>query len=191
MITILATSASFFFALTYVLTRVGLKLCNPLSGVLISTFSAMVISLAIFIFTSSIEELAQMAILFFIVGGILGVFLARLLLYIAIDRVGAAIASPLSEIKPLFSGLAAILILGEKFTFPIALGMFAIIIGSITISSEQSGGKIDKKWKKKDLIYPVLAGIFLRKLERVTLKIVLGSIFIVGGTVLLSLLTPN
>jgi uncharacterized membrane protein len=231
-----------------------------------------------------------MAVLFFVAGGILGVFLARLLLYVGIDRVGAAIASPLSEIKPLFSGLAAILILGEKFTYPIALGMFSIIIGSITISSEQSGGKIDKKWKRKDLIYPVLAGacwglahfsrkiglnvipnpivgvtlqnatvlvffplltlnrrtrlvlnnknawsifsivglftffahiclfyalklgdlvivtplasvspffvlvfagIFMKKLERVTLKIVIGAVFIVGGTALLSLLSPN
>ncbi len=158
MVAIFAISSSFFLALSYVFTRVGLRHSNPLSGVLITMVSSLAISLIISLFAIPLKLFFNKGVLFFIAVGVLGPFLARFFFFIGIQRVGASIAAPISEIKALFSAITAVLILGESFTFSIALGMILITAGAAIIGSEESGGQIEKKWSRKDLIFPFLAG---------------------------------
>ncbi|TET44715.1 MAG: DMT family transporter [Dehalococcoidia bacterium] len=158
MVATLAFSSAFFYGLSNVLTQVGLRGSNTLSGLLISQLSTLAASLFIFLFVIPIDQFANRAVLYFVAAGVMGPFIARFLLYVGINRVGSSIASPLYETKPLFSTIAAVVILGERLTTSIALGMFLIITGAAAISSEKSGGQIEKKWSRKDLIFPVMAG---------------------------------
>jgi len=97
--------------------------------------------------------------LFFIASGFVGPFLGRILLFEGIDRVGASIACTVFEAKPIFSVLIAMLILSERLTLPILSGVVLMMLGTVIISRERSGGDIVKRWSGKDLIVPVSAGI--------------------------------
>jgi DME family drug/metabolite transporter len=159
MVEILALSASLFWGLSYIFTRVGLRGSNPFTAVLITSICSLSVSLILALITVPIDPFMQPAIIYYIAAGFLGPCISRFLLYIGIDRVGASIAVPLSEIKPLFAAIAAVLILGERLFTSIALGTILIILGVVTISLKESGGLIEKRWSKRDLIFPILAGV--------------------------------
>jgi uncharacterized membrane protein len=84
--------------------------------------------------------------------------MGRFLLYIGINRVGSSIASTLYSIKPLFSAIAAVLILGENLTTAIAAATVIMVAGLAIVSFEESGKKLESTWSKKDLIFPIMAG---------------------------------
>ena len=158
MVALLAIGSAFFMALQSVVFRVGLKYSNPLSAFLIVQIACLVASLGICVFAVPLDQFANRAVLYFIAAGAMGPYIARFLLLEGIDRVGSAISSSLSQTKPLFSAIAAVMILGESLTVSIALGMILIVFGVATIGSEESGGQIEKEWSKKHLIFPILAG---------------------------------
>ena len=49
--------------------------------------------------------------------------------------------------------------LGERLTLPIFLGILFMMIGAVIIGWEKDGGEIAKKWSRKDLLYPLSAGV--------------------------------
>jgi uncharacterized membrane protein len=157
MAAIFAITSAFLYGLSNVITRIGLQYANILSAVLITLLSCVISSLILCFFFTSLNQFLNKAVLFFLAAGIIGPFWGRFFLYQGIDRVGTSIASPLSETKPLFSAIAAVLVLGEKLTSSIAFGVLLMMVGTATISGEQSGGQIEKKWSKKDLIFPARA----------------------------------
>lgn len=156
---LLAISSSFFWGLAYIISRVGLRHSNVLSGVFITSISSLCYSLIISLLCIDLAVFANRAVFYFIAAGIIGPFIGRVFLYMGLDRVGASIGSPLSEIKPLYAAIGAVLFLGERLSPSIVLGTLLIIIGVITISLEESGGAIEKRWSKKDLTFPILAGV--------------------------------
>jgi len=157
----LALGSAFFYGLSNVISRVGLRSANSITGVLISQLSSTAAALIICIFTVPLDHLVSWAaIMYFAIAGLIGPLLARFLLYMGIDRVGTSIATPAYETKPLFSILAALIVLGEEFTIFIGIGMVLIIIGAAIVGSEESGGQIEKKWSRKDLVFPFAAGAF-------------------------------
>jgi len=97
-------------------------------------------------------------VLYFILAGITGAFMARYLLYVGMEKVGVSIAVSLANMRPLFGSIIAVMILGEKLTLPIAGSTLLIIAGAIAISWDKSGGYFEKTWSRKDLIFPILAG---------------------------------
>lgn len=156
---ILAIGSAFFLGFTVIITRIGLRRCDALSALLINMVSCLLLSFIISLFTIPPKLFASRAVLYFIAAGCIGPCIGRFLLFVGINRVGASIASPLSQAKPLFAALVAVGVLGEELTLPIALGTLLIIAGAATISSEESGGAIEKKWSKRDLVFPLLAGV--------------------------------
>lgn len=158
-IVILAISAAFFWALDNVIIRIGLTHSNTRVAVLIAQLSAFIASLSVAIFTASLDRLAGRGVLYFIGAGIMGSFLARILLYVGIHRVGSSIAAALNQTRPLFAAAAAIVILSETMTTSIALATSLMIIGTATISLEQSGGQIERKWSRKNLVFPLMSGV--------------------------------
>jgi drug/metabolite transporter (DMT)-like permease len=158
MAALFAICSAFLYGLSIVITRIALRYANILSAVLISLLSCVVSSLILCLFFTSPSQFLNTAVLFFLAAGIIGPFFGRFFLYQGIDRVGTSIASPLYETKPLFSAIAAVFILGEKLTSPIACGVLLMMVGTATISLEQSGGQIEKKWSKKDLVFPLISG---------------------------------
>lgn len=155
MVVLFAISAAFFNSLAIFFTRIGLRHYSPFTAFVISLVSLLVVSVTLALFTVPLDWLTNPAVLYFIAAGFIGPFLGRMLFYTGIGRVGAAIASPLHSTKSLFATLAAVAILGESLTLPMALGILLIIVGAASISSEDGGGTIEKKWTKKDLLFPI------------------------------------
>jgi len=96
--------------------QIGLKDTDTFSGALISMIFSFIGSLFLFICYVPLSHFANWALIYFIIAGLSGPCIGRFLLYIGINRVGSSIASTLYSIKPLFSAIAAVLILGENLT---------------------------------------------------------------------------
>jgi uncharacterized membrane protein len=157
---LLSIISAFFYALNMVIARVGLKEMDSFSGGVISMCFSLAGSVVAFAVVMPTHTISARAVIFFALAGISGPCLGRLLLYVGINRLGSAIASSLYAIKPLFSALAAVALLGEKITPGIGIGTLIIIIGLIVIGSADNNSQIMAVWSKKDLIFPVLAGAF-------------------------------
>ena len=158
MAAIFAIASAFLYGISNVITRLGLRYANILSGVLISLLSCFVSSLALSLFSTSLNQFIDKAVLFFLAAGICGPFFGRFFLFQGIDRVGPSIAATLYETKALFSVVTAILFLSECVTLPILVGILLMMFGTTVISLERSGGQIEKKWSKKDLVFPLISG---------------------------------
>jgi uncharacterized membrane protein len=154
----LAIGSAFFYGLGIIFARIGLREANMISGLLITLIFLFMVSSGLALVTVPLHLFTSPALLYFMLAGILGTCFGQLLLFVGINRVGSSIAAPLYDTKPLFSALTAVLILGEGLTLTIGLGTLAMVIGSAIISLEESGGQIEKKWAKRDLIFPLSAG---------------------------------
>jgi len=158
MVIILSLGAAFFYAVGNILIQIGLRYSGVLAAVFINLVWGFLGGLSVYLFTASIEELFSIPVLYFILAGVMGSFIARLLSYMGIERIGTSICSALMQSKPLFSALAAVVILDERLTISMAFGIVLMVMGTATISFEESGGKMQGNWSKKDLIFPLMAG---------------------------------
>ncbi|MBU2497264.1 MAG: DMT family transporter [Proteobacteria bacterium] len=158
MASLLALTSSLFYALGMVVARIGLRDMDTFSGGLISMGFSLIGALVLFLFYLPIHEIAAQAIVCFVVAGISGPCIGRLLLYFGINRLGSSIAASLYATQPLFSAIAAVALLGERITPGIGAGTLIIVVGLAIISSEESGGGAEKKWSRRDLIFPIMAG---------------------------------
>jgi drug/metabolite transporter, DME family len=165
-----AIASAFLYALTNVLVKRGLSQTDPSSATIISLLGSFFSAFIFFLFYASIDNLFTRAFYFFLAAGIIGPFFGRLLLFKGIDRVGAAISTTLFADRTLFAVLGAMLLLGERLTPVIGLGIALMLAGTIIVSFEREGGQIKKDWSKIDLLFPIAAGAcygasqFLRKM---------------------------
>ena len=153
-----AIIAAFFYSLAMIMAQIGLKDTDTFSGALISMMFSFIGSLFLFIYYVPISHFANWGLIYFIIAGLSGPCLGRFLLYIGINRVGSSIASTLYSIKPLFSAIAAVLILSENLTKGIGAATLIMVAGLAIVSFEESGKRIERSWSKKDLLFPVMAG---------------------------------
>lgn len=153
-----AILSALLYALSNVLTRFGLLYASITTGVLISLLSCFCFVTVYALFTTSVEQYLNQGVFFFLAAGIIGPFLGRILLYLGIEKVGAAVASTLYEAQTLFSVFAALIFLGEDLNLSVFVGICLMVAGTITISFEKSGGQITRKWTKKDLLLPIASG---------------------------------
>ena len=154
----LAIAAAFLYGLAMITAQIGLKDTDTFSGALISMIFSVIGSLFLFIFYVPISHFANWGLIYFIIAGLSGPCMGRFLLFIGINRVGSSIASTLYSIKPLFSAIAAVLILGEHLTTGIAAATVIMVGGLAIVSFEESGKRIESSWSKKNLIFPIMAG---------------------------------
>ena len=96
--------------------------------------------------------------MFFALAGAIGPFLARILLFESVHRLGAALTGTLGGIYPLFASFIAIIFLGEKITLLIFLGTFSIILGVGIISRMERGSQ--RKFRKLYICIPILSALF-------------------------------
>lgn len=154
----LALLSAFFYSVSMVMARIGLKNMDTFSGAFISMGFSFIGSLILLVFFVPLSRFTGWGLIYFIIAGLSGPCIGRLLLFVGIKRLGSSTASTLYAIKPLFSATAAILILGESLTLGIAGATVIMVAGLAIISSKESGSQIQRSWSKKDLIFPIAAG---------------------------------
>ena len=158
MVVLVSLCAALCFGLSDFTTRVGLRYSNARSAILFTTISGLIVPVLIGIFYLPWHILNLRGLLYFILAGVTGAFIARYLLYVGMEKVGVSISVSLANMRPLFGSLIAVMVLDEKLTMPIAGSTLLIIVGAIAISWDMSDGHFEKTWSRRDLIFPILAG---------------------------------
>jgi uncharacterized membrane protein len=152
---LLALMSAFFNASATILIRQGLQHSNPQTGFWINLVVGVVgLWLAVLILTPG-DVFAIRALPYFIAAGLLGTVGGRLTRFLAIDKVGAAVAAPIINLNPFISAGLAILLLGEKVTLPILAGTLVIVVGTILLS--MSGRQVG--FQSRHLVYPFTAAL--------------------------------
>jgi uncharacterized membrane protein len=152
----LALTAALGFALARVVLRRALPHTTPLTAVVVSIVFTGTVLWIVAVLTAPLSLLATTAIWPFAIAGLLAPGLARLLVYIGIDRVGAARASAISPVGPFSAIILAVVFLGERPSGSLLAGAFCIVAGTVLLSQQERGGRA---WRRRDLIFPLLGAM--------------------------------
>lgn len=113
---------------------------RPATGTAISLVVSFTLTavLALSLEWSTFFAMPAVALLWFLLLGIVNYPLARYMNYSSVNLVGASRSAPIISTAPLFSAVLAIIFLGETLSLPVALGTAAIVVGSILIVLERT-----------------------------------------------------
>ena len=153
---LLALSAALGFALARVVLRRALAHTTPLAAAAASILFTGTVLWIVAAFTAPLDALATTAVWPFVIAGLLAPGLARLLVYVGVDRVGAARASAMAPIAPFSAILLAIAFLGERPPGSLLAGAACIVTGSVLLSHQERNGP---PWRRRDLIFPFLGAV--------------------------------
>lgn len=125
-----------FWGIAPIFGKIGLVKVEPIVGLAIRTFIISIILLIFCLFTgkfSSFNQVTYKDALFLGAEGIFASLLGHLAYYYALKLGDVSKVSPLLAAYPAVTVLAAILFLGEKFTWNKFVGLIAIIAGVILV----------------------------------------------------------
>ncbi len=177
----IALLAALFFALANILSRKGLQNCDPVSAAALSVLFQTIILGVAAVFFVPVNLFFSGIVLVFIFTGFLSAFLGAQLEFLALNKIGASITSSITSASPLFTSVAAVIVLAERPTVFTAIGTLSIVIGVVVLSLklEKTGG-----WKKNGLIIALFAAL-AHGISAIPRKIALDTVTspILGGLV--------
>jgi drug/metabolite transporter, DME family len=174
---ILALVSAVLSAAATIFIRQGLRGGSAYAGFWLNVAVGAVGLWTAVLFTGGIGRTSTKGIVFFVLAGIIGTVAGRLLRFKAIQRLGAAIASPLNNLNPLVSTGLAILLLGEQVTLPILVGTVVIVTGATLLSM---GGKA-VGFRPIYLVLPILSA-FCFGVVAILRKVALAEVAAIPGT---------
>jgi len=131
---IAAIVAAVFFGVNHVLVRRGLLAGGtPFAGVYTSVLVNAIILWPLALVLTNLSSIAAEGLLFLVIAGLLAPTLARLMRFVAIEKLGVAGSEPLAASEPLFAAIFAILVRGENFTLPLGIGTLLIVFGVVVL----------------------------------------------------------
>lgn len=152
----LALTAALGFALARVVLKRALPHTTPLAAVVVSIVFTGTVLWIVAVLTAPLSLLATTAVWPFVIAGLLAPGLSRLLVYVGIDRVGAARASAISPIAPFSAILLAVVFLGERPSGSLLAGALCIGAGTVLLTQQERGGRA---WRRRDLMFPLLGAM--------------------------------
>jgi uncharacterized membrane protein len=149
----IALTSALLSAASTVLIRQGLRRYGPLTGfwinVVVGTVAVWVAVLA----TGGFGPPSSSGIALFALSGLIGTVAGRLLRFMSIETIGAAISAAMINLSPLVSSGLAIVSLGERMTAPILIGTLVIVLGTTLLSSTRRAGGV----RLGQLVFPALS----------------------------------
>jgi DME family drug/metabolite transporter len=153
---VLALAAALGFALARVVLKRALPHTTPLTAVVVSIVFTGTVLWVVALLTAPLSQLMTTAVWPFVIAGLLAPGLSRLLVYVGIDRVGAARASAIAPIAPFSAIFLAIVFLGERPSGSLLAGAICIVAGTVLLSQQERGGR---PWRRRDLLFPLLGAM--------------------------------
>jgi transporter family protein len=135
-----ALVAGLFWGISPVLVKRGLVGADVSAATLYQQ-AAILVTLAISaVFEGDLfaGKISTPAVLVFSATGFVGAYLGRTLFVKSVDQIGASRAQSLNNSSPLVTMLLAAMILGERLTLPIVLGVMFIISGVFFVSKRET-----------------------------------------------------
>jgi DME family drug/metabolite transporter len=157
---VLSLAAAVVFATGAQLTRLGLRSTDAQSGALVSIGTATLLHwcLAPWLLEASYWE--SSAVWLFVLVGLFRPFLSSTFAMAGTAMLGPTITTTLASTGPLFGLVFGVMILGEAFTVPVAIGTFATV-GGVALLAYRSGHDPARNWPLWALGLPVAAA-FIR-----------------------------
>ena len=104
-----------------------------------------------------LEGISLPIILLFVCAGVVAAAMGQLSYYRGIDRMGASICATITNSRPLFAVLLAVVWLGENMTISGVIGVISIVMGVVFITRSKSGNIAG--WKRSDIVFPLFAAV--------------------------------
>ncbi|UVE51031.1 DMT family transporter [Haloferax larsenii] len=151
-----ALVTAFAFAVSTVLVRVGVRESSPLVALVITMAVNVVVlwGLSLAWYDVSVDLWSWR---WFILAGIFAPALGRLANYIGIQRVGANLVSPITNMNPLVSVGLAIVLLGERLPLPGYVGVMLAVAGGVVLASVRGDGFT--RVRRTDLLFPLFGAL--------------------------------
>jgi drug/metabolite transporter (DMT)-like permease len=126
---ILALLSAALFAVAAVLVRRGMQGSTAITATLISVLTNLVALWALAAGTGGIGLITQPAAITLLAAGLFAPALARFTYYEAMNLIGVARASTISNTTPIFTAMLAVPVLGEHVTWGLAAGTVLVVLG--------------------------------------------------------------
>ncbi len=131
---VLALISALVSAGATIFIRQGLRTSGALTGFWINLAVGVVVLWGAVAVTGGPGPVSAKALAYFVLAGLVGTVAGRLFRFLAIDRVGASVATALINLNPMIATLLAIVLLGERVTVPIVVGTLVIVAGTTLLS---------------------------------------------------------
>ncbi len=135
---ILAITAAVSWALSSISLRRALQTSSPLTTAFASVAVNAIVLWPVAIMLTPFSRVGLEGIIPLLFAGLMAPSLARLLQFMAVDRLGVALSTPLIETMPLFGAVFAVSILHEEITIPIGIGITIVVLGVMILGSRES-----------------------------------------------------
>src|SRR5215468_531766 len=174
---VLALTSALSSACSTILIRHGLRGSTAFAGFWVNLIVGTIGLWSAVFLTGGPGRVSAAGLAFFALAGLVGTAGGRLLRFVSIEQVGAAIAAALINLNPLISTGLAIVLLGERVTVPILSGTVVIVTGTTLLSI--GGWHLGMRPRK--LVLPLLSATcfgvvaILRKLGLAGTGAVMGS----------------
>ena len=145
------------WAVDSILVRKGARTSSVLSAAFLSYVVTTILTWSYVAINFPLSIVRSPAAFYFMASGTLQPLLARIFLYIGIDRLGVARAMPLRGTGPLFSVAIAVFFLHERPVLPVYLGGLFIVAGGWLVLYRKGAASAD--WRLLDALYPLLAAL--------------------------------
>ncbi|MCW4010700.1 MAG: DMT family transporter [Candidatus Bathyarchaeota archaeon] len=156
---VLALLSAAASGLSVILVRRNSATSNAFNVSLVITVVGMVILWPLAIALNGFDEITLTGFVFFAVSGVLSPGIIRLLYYQGLRKLGASVNSSVYAAYPLYSALLAVLLLGESLSTSNILGIVVILVGIVVADLSISRPKGQGVVGRKNLIFPILAGV--------------------------------
>lgn len=137
-------------------TTGGTPLLAALALVTLGTFGLWTLSVALYGVDGVVALLDPAAVAPFVVGGVVGTGVGRLLNYSGVDRLGASINSAGVATDPVFAAGIAVIALNESVTAVQVVGV-CLVAGGLGVTVLSGGGN-KRGWPRWALVFPLGAG---------------------------------
>lgn len=145
------------WAVDSILVRKGARTSSVLSAAFLSYVVTTVLLWSYVAMRFPLSIVRSRAAFFFMASGTLQPLLARIFLYIGIDRLGVARAMPLRGTGPLFSVAIAVTFLQERPVIPVYLGALLVVAGGWLVLYRKGSATSD--WRFADALFPLAAAL--------------------------------
>ena len=159
---VLAISCAFFRGIDPIFAKRGLEgggtwMQNTFQTLVVRTVLAWAALIAISNGKPMMGEISIPTILLFVFAGVIAAAMGQLSYYKGIDRMGASVCATITNSRPLFVVLLAVVWLGETMTVLGMIGVVSIMMGVVFITKSKSGNIIG--WKRRDIVFPLFAAV--------------------------------
>lgn len=143
---LLALLSALLFAIAALFVRRGMQGSTAITATLISILTNLVALWALAGVSGGIASVTARAAATFLAAGMFAPALARFTYYEAMNLIGVARASTISNTTPIFTAVLAVPFLGERLSAQLAAGTVLVVLGLALTVRPDAGGETPRPW---------------------------------------------